>query len=42
MQAYTDAIESLFSQRVILPPELLNWIQIFVDANKQLGYSTKE
>ncbi|MGB9914024.1 MAG: hypothetical protein ACPLIG_02155 [Candidatus Bathyarchaeales archaeon] len=42
MQTYTDAIESLLSQSVILPPELLNEIQNFVDANKQLGYSTKE
>ncbi|MCW4008965.1 MAG: ribbon-helix-helix domain-containing protein [Candidatus Bathyarchaeota archaeon] len=42
MQTYTDAIESLLSQSVILPSELLNEIQGFVDANKQLGYSTKE
>ncbi|MEM2081601.1 MAG: ribbon-helix-helix domain-containing protein [Candidatus Bathyarchaeia archaeon] len=42
MQTYTDAIESLLSQSVILPSELLNEIQGFVDANKQLGYATKE
>ncbi|MCX8153577.1 MAG: ribbon-helix-helix domain-containing protein [Candidatus Bathyarchaeota archaeon] len=42
MQTYTDAIESLLSQSVILPSELLNEIQNFIDANKQLGYSTKE
>ncbi len=42
MQTYTDAIESLLSQSVILQPELLNEIQSFIDANKQLGYSTRE
>jgi len=42
MQTYTDAIESLLSQSVILPPELLNEIQSFIESNKQLGYSTRE
>ena len=42
MQTYTDAIESLLSQSVILPPELLNEIQSFVEENKQLGYTTRE
>ena len=42
MQTYTDAIESLLSQSVILPPELLNETQIFIDENKQLGYTTRE
>ena len=42
MQTYTDAIESLLSQSVILPPELLNETQNFIDENKQLGYTTRE
>jgi hypothetical protein len=42
MQTYTDAIESLLSQSVILPPELLNETQNFIEANKQLGYTTRE
>ncbi len=42
MQTYTDAIESLLGQSVILPPELLNETQNFIDQNKQLGYTTRE
>lgn len=42
MQTYTDAIESLLSQSVILPPELLNETQGFIEENKQLGYTTRE
>ncbi len=42
MQTYTDAIESLLSQSAILPPELLNEIQVFIDNNRQLGYTTRE
>jgi hypothetical protein len=42
MQTYTDAVESLLSQSVILPPELLNETQNFIDTNKQLGFTTRE
>ena len=42
MQTYTDAIENMLSQSVTLPPELLNETQNFVDANKQLGYTSRE
>ncbi|RJS76245.1 hypothetical protein CW667_05675 [Candidatus Bathyarchaeota archaeon] len=42
MQTYTDAIESLLSQSVILPPELLNQIESFIEENKHLGYTTRE
>jgi thermostable 8-oxoguanine DNA glycosylase len=42
MQTYTDAIENLLSQSVILPPELLNETQNFIEQNKQLGYTTRE
>jgi hypothetical protein len=42
MQTYTDAIESLLSQSVILPPELLVETENFIDANKHLGFTTRE
>ncbi len=42
MQTYTDAIETMLSQNVILPPELLNETQNFIETNKQLGYTTRE
>jgi hypothetical protein len=42
MQTYTDAIESLLSQSVILPPELLNQVEIFIEENRHLGFTTKE
>ncbi|MEM2971316.1 MAG: ribbon-helix-helix domain-containing protein [Candidatus Bathyarchaeia archaeon] len=42
MQTYTDAIESLLSQSVILPSELLNQIENFIEENKHLGYTTRE
>lgn len=42
MQTYTDAIESLLSQSVILPPELLVQVEGFIDENRHLGYTTRE
>ncbi|XES78375.1 MAG: ribbon-helix-helix domain-containing protein [Candidatus Bathyarchaeia archaeon] len=42
MQTYTDAIENLLSQSVILPPELLNETQNFIETNRKLGYTTRE
>ncbi|MEM3697386.1 MAG: ribbon-helix-helix domain-containing protein [Candidatus Bathyarchaeia archaeon] len=42
MQTYTDAIESLLSQSVILPPELLNEIESFIQKNRHLGFTTRE
>ena len=42
MQTYTDAIESLLSQSVTLPAELLNETQSFIETNKHLGYTNRE
>ena len=42
MQTYTDAIENLLSTSVMLPPELLVEIENFIEANKNLGYTTRE
>ena len=42
MQTYTDAIENLLSTSVSLPPELLNETQGFIEANRQLGYTSRE
>jgi Arc/MetJ-type ribon-helix-helix transcriptional regulator len=42
MQTYTDAIENLLSTSISLPQELLNETQTFVEANRQLGYTSRE
>jgi len=42
MQTYTDAVEALLEQSVILPPELLAQIENFIEKNKHLGYTTRE
>jgi hypothetical protein len=42
MQTYQDAINALINESVILPQELLTQTQIFVEENRQLGYTTKE
>jgi len=42
MQTYTDAIDSLLSQSVMLPPELLAEVEKFMEENKRLGYTTRE
>ena len=42
MQTYTDAVEALLQQSVVLPPELLAQIAGFIDKNKHLGYTSKE
>jgi hypothetical protein len=42
MQTYTDAIKSLLSQSVILPPEVLAEIEGFIGENKHLGFTTRE
>jgi len=42
MQTYTDAIENLLSQSVILPSELLVQIESFIEENRHLGFTTRE
>jgi len=42
MQTYTDAIENLLSTSISLPPELLNETQAFIEANRKLGYTSRE
>jgi len=42
MQTYTDAIESLLSQSVTLPPELLAQVEGFIQKCRHLGYTTRE
>ena len=37
MQTYTDAIETLLGQSVILPPELLAQVEEFINEKKHLG-----
>ena len=42
MQTYTDAIENLLSQSVILPSELLVQVEGFIEENRHLGFTTRE
>jgi len=42
MQTYQDAIAALLSQSVVLPPELLKEVEIFIQKNKRKGYTRKE
>jgi len=42
MQTYTDAVEALLKQSVVLPAELLLEIESYINKNKQLGYTTRE
>ncbi|MCW4029213.1 MAG: ribbon-helix-helix domain-containing protein [Candidatus Bathyarchaeota archaeon] len=42
MQTYTDAIENLLGTSISLPPELLNETQNVIEANRQLGYTSRE
>jgi len=42
MQTYTDAIENLLSQSVILPSEFLVEIESFIEENRHLGFTTRE
>jgi hypothetical protein len=42
MQTYTDAIENLLSQSVILPSEILAQIESFIEENRHLAYTTRE
>jgi len=42
MQTYTDAIQSLLSQSVTLPPEFLAQVENFIEEKKHLGYTTRE
>ncbi|MEM2841633.1 MAG: ribbon-helix-helix domain-containing protein [Candidatus Bathyarchaeia archaeon] len=42
MQTYQDAIESLLSQSVVLPEEMLEEVERFLEENRHLGFSTRE
>jgi len=42
MQTYQDAITALLSQSVVLPPELLNEVENFIEKHKHKGYTRKE
>ena len=42
IKTYEDAVEAVLHQSVVMPPELVQEIEVFISKNKQLGYSTKE
>ena len=41
MKTYSDAIETMLSKSVMLSPQLLDQVEIFMKENAQLGYATK-
>jgi len=41
-KTYSDVIESLVSQAVLMSPELVKRVDEFIEDNKQLGYVTRE
>jgi Arc/MetJ-type ribon-helix-helix transcriptional regulator len=42
MQTYQDAIEALLKQSVLLPQEMLEEVERFLEANRHLGFSSRE
>jgi len=41
-QTFGDVVEALVSRAVLLSPELVKGVEDFIEANKQLGYTTRE
>jgi len=41
-RTYSDVIESLVSQAILLSPELVKHVDEFIEANKHMGYVTRE
>jgi hypothetical protein len=41
-QTFSNVIEALVSRAVPLPPEIIRHVEEFMEANKQLGYTTRE
>jgi Arc/MetJ-type ribon-helix-helix transcriptional regulator len=42
MQTYTDAVEALLKQSIVLPPELLDQIESLIKTYKHFGYTSRE
>jgi len=42
VKTYSDVIEALVSQAILLSPELVKHVDEFIEANKKLGYITRE
>jgi hypothetical protein len=42
MKTYSDAMEALLSKSVMLPPELLDEIETFIQTNAHLSYAIRE
>jgi len=42
MKTFSDAIEALLDKSVMLPSEVVEQVQAFMEENKGLGYATKE
>lgn len=41
-QTYNDVVDALISQLIFMPAALLEKIDDAIEANKQLGYTTRE
>jgi hypothetical protein len=42
VKTYEEAVEALLHKSVIMPPEILQEVEDFIEKNKQFGYSSKE
>jgi hypothetical protein len=42
MKTYSDAIDAILDRSVMLSPNLLDEVEIFIRQNNQLGYTAKE
>ena len=42
VKTYEDAVEALLHKSLIMPPEILQEVEDFIEKNKQFGYITKE
>jgi len=41
-QTFSDVVDALVSRALLLSPELVTRVEEFLEANKQLGYTTRE
>ena len=42
MRNYSDAVDAVLEEAVLIPIDFAREIQDFIDKNKQLGFSTKD
>ena len=42
VKTYEDAVKALLHKSIVMPPEVLQEVEDFIEKNQQFGYSTKE